>query len=136
MSRENVELVRRGFEDFLAGRIREWMQTVDPDIEWDISAHPLPDFPDRGEGREALMRHMADYLAGWNDYQATVEALIDGGDDVVLIIHERARMRGSDAVLERDLPTIWTIRDRRAIRYRVVKTRAQALQAAGLQTRV
>jgi ketosteroid isomerase-like protein len=132
MSQENVELVRLGFEHWRAGRVGEWIDTVHARVDWDISAHPLPDFPDRGSGRDALVRHMADYLAGWNDYQATLEELIDGGDDVVLILHERARMRASDVILERDLPTVWTVRDGRSVRFRVFKTRAQALKAAGL----
>jgi ketosteroid isomerase-like protein len=78
------------------------------------------------------MRHNADYLAGWDDYEVTVEELIDGGDDVVLVMHERTRMRGSEAILERDLPSVLTVRDGRCVRYRVFKTRAQALEAAGL----
>jgi ketosteroid isomerase-like protein len=133
MSQENVEVVRQGFDDWRAGRIAEWAETVDLDIEWDTSAHPLPDFPDRGRGRDALVRHMYDYLAGWNDYEATPEEVLDGGDEVVLIVHERARMRGSDVILDRDLPTVWTVRDGRNVRFRVFKTRAQALEAAGVR---
>jgi uncharacterized protein len=132
MSQENVELVRQGFEHFSAGRIAEWIETIDPDVDWDISAHPLPDFPNRGSGRDAFVRHLADYLAGWNDYEAAAEELIDGGDDVVLIQHERARMRASDVILDRDLATVLTVRDGRCVRFRVFKTRAQALEAAGL----
>ncbi len=129
---ENVELVSQGFEHWQHGRVDDWIKTLDPDVEWDISAHPLPDFPDRGRGRDALVRHMADYLAGWNDYEVTAEELIDGGDEVVLLTHESARMRASDVTLDRDLPTVWTIRDGRSVRLRVFKTRAQALEAAGL----
>jgi ketosteroid isomerase-like protein len=124
--------MKRAVEHWRAGRIREIMEALDPEIESDISAHPLPDFPDRGKGRDALMRHNADYLAGWDDYEVTVEELIDGGDDVVLVMHERTRMRGSEAILERDLPSVLTVRDGRCVRYRVFKTRAQALEAAGL----
>ncbi len=132
MSQENVELVSQGFEHWLAGRIREWIRTVDPDVEWDISAHPLPDFPDRGRGRDALMQHMADYLSGWNNYEATIKELIDGGDDVVLILRERASVGESNVILDRDLPTVWTVGDGRSVHFRVFKTRAQALTAIGL----
>jgi ketosteroid isomerase-like protein len=41
-------------------------------------------------------------------------------------------MRGSDITLDRDLPNVWTVRDGRAVRFRVFKTRDQALEAAGL----
>jgi len=130
MSRENVELVRRGFEHWRAGRTGEWVATIDPDIAWDISAHPLPDFPDRGSGRDAFVRHMTDYFAGWTDYEATVQESIDVGDEVVLILHERARMRASDSILDRDLPVVWTVRNGRNVRFRVFKTRAEALEVA------
>jgi ketosteroid isomerase-like protein len=132
MSEENVELVSQGFEHWRNGRIDEWIETLDPDVEWDISAHPLPDFPDRGSGRDALVKHMADYVAGWIDYQVTADELIDGGDEVVVLMHESARMRASDVTLDRDLPMVWTVRDGSSVGFRVFKTRAQALEAAGL----
>jgi ketosteroid isomerase-like protein len=132
MSKENVELVSQAFEHWRSGRIDEWIETLDPDVEWDISAHPLPDFPDRGSGRDAFVGHMADYVSGWNDYEVTAAELIDGGDEVVLMSHESARMRTSDVTLDRDLPMVWTIRDGRSVRVRVFKTRAQALDASGL----
>jgi ketosteroid isomerase-like protein len=52
---------------------------------------------------------------------------------VVLILHERARMRDTEVMLDRDLPTVWTVRDGRIVRYRVFKTKSQALKAAGLR---
>jgi ketosteroid isomerase-like protein len=58
--------------------------------------------------------------------------MIDRGDEVVVIIHERARLRDSDTVLDRDLAHVWTVRDGRGVRFRVFKTRAEALEAAGL----
>ena len=133
MSEESVELVRQGFEHWRSGRVDEWTKALDPDIEWDISAHPLPDVPDRGRGRDALARHLASYFAGWNDYEVTEEEVIDGGDEVVLVMHESARMRTSEVTLDRDLPTVWTVRDGLSVRFRVFKTRAQALAAAGLR---
>ena len=125
-------LVWGGFEPGRAGWRGVGVATIDPDIAWDISAHPLPDFPDRGSGRGAFVRHMADYFAGWTDYEATVQESIDVGDDVVLILHERARMRASDSILDRDLPVVWTVRNGRNVGFRVFKTRAEALEVARL----
>jgi ketosteroid isomerase-like protein len=133
MSQENVEVVRASFELWCDGRMGEWIATLDADIEWDISAHPLPDFPDRGRGRDAFVGHMGDYLSGWIAYEASGKELIDQGDNVVLIIHESARMPDSDTMLDRDLPTVWTVRDGRAVRLRVFQARAEALEAVGLR---
>jgi ketosteroid isomerase-like protein len=132
MSQENVEVIRASFEFWRDGRTGDWIETLDADIEWDISAHPLPDFPDRGSGRDAFVGHMGNYLSGWTDYEASTKELIDRGDNVVVILYERARMPDSDMMLDRDLPTVWTVRDGRAARFRVFKTRAEALEAAGL----
>lgn len=43
MSQENVEVVRASVELWCDGRMSEWIATLDADIEWDISAHPLPE---------------------------------------------------------------------------------------------
>ena len=132
MSPENVEVVRRGFELFQNGQIDAWIETLDSELEWDISAHPLPDFPNTGSGRDAFVGHMATYVSGWNDYEVSISELIDRGDEVVVIQHERARMRGSELTLDRDLPVVLTVRDSRVGRFRVFKTPEQALEAAGL----
>jgi ketosteroid isomerase-like protein len=132
MSQENVEVIRASFEFWRDGRTGEWIETLDAEIEWDISAHPLPDFPDRGSGRDAFVGHMGNYLSGWTDYEASTKELIDRGDNVVVILYERARMPDSDMMLDRDLPTVWAVRDGRAVRFRVFKTRAEALEAVGL----
>jgi uncharacterized protein len=132
MSQENVELVRRGFELFQKGPVDAWIETLDPELEWDISAHPLPDFPNAGSGRDAFVGHMATYVSGWNDYEVSISELIGRDDEVVVIQHERARMRGSEMMLDRDLPVVLTVREGRVGRFRVFKTRDQALEAAGL----
>jgi ketosteroid isomerase-like protein len=135
MSQENVELISASFALWREGRTGEWIETLDADIEWDISAHPLPDFPDRGSGREAFVGHMGNYLSGWTDYEASTKELIDRGDTVVVMLHERARMPDSDMMLDRDLPTVWDVRDGRAVRLRVFKSRGEALEAAKLEPR-
>ena len=127
-------MVRRGFELlFRDGMIDAWIEMLDPEIEWDISAHPLPDFPNTGSGRDAFVRHLAAYLTGWNDYEASIGELIGRGDEVVLIQHERVRMPDSEMLLDRDLPTVLTVREGRVVRSRVFKTRTEALEAAGLR---
>ena len=74
MSQGNVELVKRSFELFLRGDLEAWLETLDPDVGWDISTHPLPDVPNHGRGREAFATDMmATYLSGWMDYSAELK---------------------------------------------------------------
>jgi len=132
MSQENVDLIRRGTELWLRGDIEGWLETVDPDVEWDISTHPLPDVPNRGHGRDALITDMLrTYMSGWNDYSATIEEASEAGDQVILVLRETATMRNTGVSLERDLVQLWTVRDGRGVFLRVFRTKNEALEAAG-----
>ena len=133
MSRENVETVGRAMELWLRGDLDAWLELMDPDIGWDISTHPLPDVPNHGRGRDALMADMiVTYLSGWTDYSAKLKEVIDAGDQVVVVLHETARMRDTGVPLDRDLVQVWTVRDGRASFLRVFRTKVEALEAAGL----
>jgi ketosteroid isomerase-like protein len=118
----------------MAGDFNAWLTTIDPDVGWDISTHPLPDVPNYGRGREAFMTDMhATYLGGWTGYSAEVKEVIDGGDNVVVVLHEMARMRGTGVPLDRDLVQVWTVRDGRGAFLRAFRSKAEPLEAAGLQ---
>jgi ketosteroid isomerase-like protein len=133
VSEENVEVIRRSMELWFRGEIDAWLETIDPDIGWDISAHPLPDVPNHGRGRDAFATDMlATYLSGWIDYSAEIKELVDAGDHVVMVLHETAKMRQTGVALDRDLVQVWTVAGRRASFLRVFKTKAEALEAAGL----
>jgi ketosteroid isomerase-like protein len=132
MSQENVERIRDTFRRFQSGD-PGWIDAIDRDVEWDISAHPLPDVPNRGRGREQLLNEVfATYFSGWLDYRPEIRETIDAGDDVVLVLHETARLRDSDTALDRDLVQVWTMREGRSVFLRVFPTKATALDALGL----
>ena len=133
MSQENVETVGRAMKLWLRGDVDAWLELMDPDIGWDISTHPLPDVPNHGRGRDALMADMiVTYLSGWTDYSAELKEVMDAGDQVVVVLHETASMRDTGVPLDRDLVQVWTVRDGRASFLRVFRTKVEALEAAGL----
>ncbi len=75
---------------------------------------------------------LATYLSGWVDYSAELEELVDAGDQVVLVLHETARMRDTGVALDRTLVHLWMLRDGRHAFLRVFRTKAEALEAAGI----
>jgi ketosteroid isomerase-like protein len=133
MSDVNKQVVQRGYEARSAGRISEWMNTLDPDIEWDISGFPMPGFPETGSGRKAFVMHVTKYWSVWNDYSQEVKEMIDVGENVVVVLHEHARMRNSDADVERDVATVWTIQNGLRVRFRAFASREEALRALGAE---
>jgi ketosteroid isomerase-like protein len=133
MSQENVELARESFRRFQA-EDPGWVEWVDPDIGWDFSAYPLADLPTVGRGRDALLKEvLATYYSGWRDLRQEIREVIDAGDDVIVVIHETARLLGSDAALEREVSHVWTVREGKWIFWRLFATREEALEAAGLR---
>jgi ketosteroid isomerase-like protein len=129
VSAENVDFVRAAFASWIGGRIDEFRALLDEDLAWDITEHPLPDFPNTGTGREAFLRNLGEYARGWVDYRAELAEAVDAGDDVIAVVHEWARMRDTGVDIDRDLVIVWTVADRRLTRFRVYRTREDALAA-------
>ena len=103
-----------------------------PPIEWDISAHPLPDFPNIGSGRD---RQLVGNLGAYTPERVerltsrSIKELIDRGDQVVVDRpragpHARQRHGASTAILA--LHVSGRFGDGRGVRLRVFKTRAEA----------
>jgi ketosteroid isomerase-like protein len=136
MSQENVEIVRQAFEQWQQGG-----KTLDAipvefyaeDVEWDQSTYPLVDFPDRGAGRDNLLDALATYLSGWTSYQAEPTEFIDAGENVFTVLHEKAGIGDSGAIVERDLFHVWTLSNGRCVKWQTFQTRDEALEAAGLR---
>jgi ketosteroid isomerase-like protein len=133
MSEENVRIVSDRFRRFQEGDPGWADDWVHPDIEWDFSAYPLADLPTLGRGRDALLTEVIQtYLSGWRDLRQEITEMVDAGDDVLVVIHETVGLRGSDAVLERDVSHLWTVEDGKWTKWRLYATREEALEAAGL----
>jgi ketosteroid isomerase-like protein len=135
MSQENVEVTRRAFKQWLDGGGKVEAIPVEAyaeDVEWDLSAYPLVDLPSRGSGREQLLNTFAQYFAGWKNYKPEVNEFIDAGENVIVVLHEKASIADSDVELERDVFQVWTLRDGLVVKWRVFETREDALEAVGL----
>lgn len=135
MSKENVEIVRRAWEQWQ--RSDETLDAIPvelyvDDVEWDISSYPTVDLPSRGSGRDKLLDLFGTYFSGWTSYQAEVTQFIDAGENVVGVVHEKVGVGDSGEFVERDLFQVWTFRDGMIVKWRVFETREQALEAAGL----
>jgi ketosteroid isomerase-like protein len=131
MSQENVEVVRQAYAAFDRLDMEALLALLSDDFELDISAHPIPDFPNVGVGRDHVLRFFATYLAGFSDYNVSVADLVETRDDrVVALLHDSARL--GDATVERDLAHIWTLDGGSAIRVQVFDSHEGALEAAGL----
>jgi ketosteroid isomerase-like protein len=131
MSRENVEIIRRGYEAFAKGRIA--FELLDPEIEW-RGPREFPDLAETRYGHKGMRRYIAQLNEVFNDYRMVAEEFIDlGGDQVLVFAREGGHGTGSGIEVQTN-PTghLWTFRDGKAIRMNSYWERSDALAAAGL----
>jgi ketosteroid isomerase-like protein len=127
MSRENVKLVRRAYDAFERLDVDAVVGLVTDDFEFDISAHPVPDFPNRGRGADHMRRFFGTYLSGFTAYQVEVTEMVEREDTVVAALHDTASL--GTAVVERDFAHVWTFRDGVPMRLQAFTTMKEAFEA-------
>jgi ketosteroid isomerase-like protein len=128
MPEANVEIVRRGFEHFIATGEPLW-ETLDEDIA--IRDHDIPDSDDY-QGYAGLAQWREDWSAAWDDWRWEPEEFIDVGDRVVAVLRVHAKGRGSGVDVERVDGAVWTLRNGKAVRLDYYGSKAEALKAVGL----
>jgi uncharacterized protein len=131
MSRENVELVRRGYEVFVEGDVESAIRSIlDPEIEWRTREN-LPDSATY-RGHDAVLGWFATWLGAWEDFELEAEDFLGVGDYVVVSTRQRGRGVESGAYVEFRETHVWELRDGRAVQVVEYADRAEALQAVGL----
>jgi ketosteroid isomerase-like protein len=131
MSAENVEIVRRGYEEFLAtGEPVE--RRMAPELVWDMSTvHKRPE-RQTYEGAAGTREFLADWVEAWEDWGLEVKDLVDAGDDVVAIVHQSGRSKTTGLEVDMDFAQVWTLHDGKQTRMRMYADPDEALRAVGL----
>ena len=132
MSRENVEIVRRGYDAIAAGRLE--FDTIHPEIEWRGPAE-FPDLAEPRYGHEGVKQYLAKLGEIFDGYRMVAEEFIDVSADQVLVFsREGGRGKGSVAeVVTHSTAHLWTLRDGKAVRMQSYWERSDALEAVGLR---
>jgi ketosteroid isomerase-like protein len=128
MSESALEIVRRSGEAFEPD-VDAWLATLDPGFEW----FPLEEGNMRSEGHEAALRIRERWLESWESHEIEVEELMDGGDDVVGVLHLRGRGRASGAEVDMHFFMHWKVRDGKIVYLYEHADRGEALRAAGIE---
>ena len=128
MSRENVEIMRRGYAHFMATReIR-----AHPDLVWDVSKLGWPD-QQIYNGCEGAMQFNAEWAAAWDDWELVPEDYLDAGERVVVIVNQRGRSKATGIPVDMRFAQVWSLRDGLAFRMQMYASVEEAFEAAGLR---
>jgi ketosteroid isomerase-like protein len=132
VSRENVEIVRRGFEHFVAtGEPLEDLYA--PDFVWDMSTfREWMGLRQRYEGVEGVRQFLQEWTEPFEGWEIEVEALHDAGDRVVAVCRQRGRSKTGRVPVEMLLAQVFTLRDGLETRMEMYSDPGEALRAVGL----
>jgi ketosteroid isomerase-like protein len=135
MSQENVEIVRRAFEEFTRGG---WEPLFDsfwaPEIVWDMSPSDIAGLGIY-HGHDEVRSFFEDWFSTFpfDEWEQELEDLIDCGDQVVVALtRQRGRGSASGVSVELEYAQVVTLRESKIVRVVVYTDREQALEAVGL----
>jgi ketosteroid isomerase-like protein len=135
MSQENVEVVRRIYEAWIA---RDY-ETVVSAYDAEIRLNPDPEaswvgMDENYLGHEGVRRYLRAVYEAFEDYRPEIEQIIDVGQGRVLTLAvEHGRGRGSGAQVQAARTAhLWTLRDGKAVQIDLFLDRKRALEAVGL----
>jgi ketosteroid isomerase-like protein len=127
MSEENVEIMRRGYENWLAtGEVR-----ARADLVWDVSKLGWPD-QQVYSGPAGANQFNAEWADAWDGWEVEVEDYIDAGERVVVILNQRGRSKATGVPVDMRFAQVWTLRDGQAIRMQMYASPDEAVKAVGL----
>ena len=131
MSQENVEIVRRLFEQWATGDLTA--DGLDLDIEFPRIGAKTPDMEGRWVGFDEMLTALRPYLRAFSDLRIEAERIIDlSGDRVLVLSRHTARGKHSGVPITHELGDLLTLRERKIVRWTSYWDRAEALEAAGL----
>ena len=131
MSKENVELVGRGF---MAAVQEDWETALDT-LDADVEIHDF-DIPDAGvyRGHDGFLAWLRGWGEGWDSWRLEdIEFRAAGDDQVIALFRLIAKGGHSGIELERQDAITYRIRGGKIVRTEYFNDRERALEAVGLQ---
>ncbi len=131
MSRENVEVVRRGFEAMSNGDLSQMLAIIHPEFEVTIPPD-LSAEPDTYRGHEGIRRYFESFEAEMEDIRFQPERFWDVDERVVVALLLTAKGKKTGIPVEQRTGQVWTVLDGKAVSARIYREPAEALEAVGL----
>jgi ketosteroid isomerase-like protein len=132
MSQENVETVRRVYEEVTA-RLEMPRELFEPELELDVM-DVSPDQVGVLRGLDAAQESFREYWETFEDFHVEIEEVIHADEDqVVTAVRDGGRVHGSDTEVWNRFLHVWTFGDGKIVRLSIHTDRKRALEAAGLR---
>jgi ketosteroid isomerase-like protein len=125
MSRENVEVFKRGNDAWNRDDFEAWIDQFDPEVEWVALTE--------------VYRGQTGVRQAWESFKGNMQLTVrfadvrDLGETVLALGEMRARGRTTRLELTSEIAQLATFRDGKVVKFRDFPSRAEALEAVGLR---
>jgi ketosteroid isomerase-like protein len=130
VSRENLEIVRRGIEAFNERGVEGIVPFIAPDFVA-VTPPDLASEPDTYRGPDGVRRWFDSFFEVMDDIRWDGHAFHEAGDRVVVEFTLRARGKTTGLDFGQDAVMVWELRDGKATRVDLYPTLDEAMAAAG-----
>jgi ketosteroid isomerase-like protein len=129
MSEENVEAVRRAVEAYGGGNPEPFFEMFDSGIEW----HGTPEavVGSAAHGIAGVRDYLAQWQELWDEHSLEPIEVIDAGQAVVVVMHERGRGHSSGVEVDRTIAGVYSFGGSKIVRAEHYTSKEEALRAAG-----
>jgi ketosteroid isomerase-like protein len=132
MSQENVQLVRRAYDELARGVYTPFRELLDPEVVF----WPRPEEPEPGphRGRDVAMDMLGEPVEDdeFVDLHTEANEVVEAGDCVVARVRATGRGRASNAPFVTESSVVHRFRGGRIVEMRDYADHADALEAVGL----
>ena len=128
MTRDNAEIVRRGFEAWGAGDDDALLTYLSPEVEIDASDRVLN--PAVYRGLDGAHRFRSEISETWGGFSVEIEELLVSGDRVVVFVRVSGQGRASGAAADARSAWLARVAEGKVTRLRLYRDRSEALAAA------
>lgn len=130
MSRENIDLIRRGLDAFNRGDFPAVLELVAEDVEVQEESAFVPE-PERHTGRAYMRLWLDGLMRNWEEFRVEPQEFIDGGAKVVAVSRVHGVGRKSGAAVEGRFAYLFEVRDGQVVRMHFYRDREDALADLG-----
>jgi uncharacterized protein len=130
MSQDNVEIVRNAYDGFRGGDLDAVLDLLDSEVE-------LRDDPRLGDesyhGHQGFVSFLGEWLESWESFRIEPQDYVDAGNQVVAVVRQFGRGKGSGLELDVTVAHVWVLRNGKIVELNVYLDPADALRAVGLE---
>ena len=127
----NVDVLRKGYEDFGRGDLDAAAEPWADDFQWENPEAPQLPNPGVTKGKDAVKQALMEIPQNWDDFSVTPDEFVDGGDTVVVLGHSEGTGKGTGKRVKLPFVHVWRMQDGKATKALALTDTALAADALG-----